>query len=82
MEWFEASKTGRLLAYTLVTFPPESMTRYAPYIVAVAELDDGCRLLAHITGVTPKTLRVGMRVRVVSHRVAEDRIVYKFKPVE
>jgi hypothetical protein len=82
MEWFEASKTGKLLAYTLVTFPPESMTRHAPYIVAVAELDDGSRLLAHITGVTPKTLKIGMRVQVVSHQVSEDRIVYKFKPLE
>jgi hypothetical protein len=82
VEWFEASKTGRLLSYTLVTFPPESMARYAPYIVAVAELDDGSRLLAHITGVTPKTLKVGMRVQVISHKVAEDRIVYKFKPEE
>ena len=70
------------MSYTLVTFPPESMTRYAPYIVAVAELDDGSRLLAHITGVTPKTLKVGMRVQVISHKVTEDRIVYKFKPAE
>ena len=78
----EAPKTGKLVSYTLVTFPPESMTRYAPYIVAVAELDDGSRLLAHITGVTPKTLKVGMRVQVISHKVTEDRIVYKFKPAE
>jgi hypothetical protein len=82
MEWFEAPKTGKLLAYTMVTFPPESMTRHAPYIVAVAELDDGSRLLAHITGVTPKTLKVGLRVQVVSHQVTEDRIVYKFKPAQ
>ena len=82
MEWFEAPKTGKIVTYTLVTFPPESMTKYAPYIVAVAELDDGSRLLAHITGVTPKTLKVGMRVQVVNLRVTEDRIVYKFKPAE
>ena len=82
MVWFEAPKTGKILAYTLVTFGPESMAKYAPYIVAVAELDDGPRLLAHITGVTPKTLKVGMRVQVVSHHVTEDRIVYKFKPAE
>jgi uncharacterized OB-fold protein len=81
MEWFEASKKGRVLTYTLVTFPPESMTKYAPYIVAIAELDDGSRLLAHITGVTPKTLKVGMRVQVVSLQVTEDRIVYKLKPM-
>jgi len=82
MEWFEAPKTGKILTYTLVTFGPESMAKYAPYIIAVAELDDGSRLLAHITGVTPKTLKVDMRVQVVSHHVTEDRIVYKFRPTE
>lgn len=82
MEWFEAPKAGKILTYTLVTFPPESMTKYAPYIVAVAELDNGSRLLAHITGVTPKTLKVGMRVQVVSLQVTHDRIVYKFKPIQ
>jgi len=81
MEWFEAPRQGKILTYTLVTFPPESMSKYAPYIVAVAELEDGSRLLAQLTGVTPKSLRVGMAVHVVSHQVSEDRIVYKFKPL-
>lgn len=81
VEWFEAPRQGRILTYTLVTYPPESMSKYAPYIVAVAELKDGSRVLAQLTGVTPKTLKVGMPVRVVSHRVSEDRIVYKFKPL-
>ena len=81
MEWFEAPKKGKILTYTLVTFPPESMVKYAPYIVAIAELDDGSRLLAHMTGATPKTLKVDMRVQVVSLHVKEDRIVYKLKPM-
>jgi len=81
MEWFDAPRQGKILTYTLVTFPPESMSKYAPYIVAVAELEDGSRLLAQLTGVTPKSLRVGMKVQVVSHQVSEERIVYKFKPI-
>jgi len=81
MEWFEAPRQGKILTYTLVTFPPESMSKYAPYIVAVAELEDGSRLLAQLTGVTPKSLGVDMKVQVVSHQVSEDRIVYKFKPL-
>ena len=50
--------------------------------MAVAELKDGTRVLAQLTGVTPKTLKVGMPVKVVGHRVSEDRIVYKFKPLK
>jgi len=80
MEWYEAPKKGKLLAYTIIMYPPESMQKYAPYIVAVAELEDGTRLLSHIVGVTPKTLKVGMPIEVSISKVSEDRITYKFKP--
>jgi len=81
MEWYEAPTKGRLFTYTIVTFPPDSMAKYAPYIVAVAELEDGSRLLAQITGVTPQTLQVGLPVQVVPYQISQDRIAYKFKPL-
>jgi len=81
VEWFEAPRRGKILAYTSVGFPPQSMSKKAPYIVATAELTDGSRLLAQLTGATLKTLRVGMRVQVVSCPVSTDRIVYEFKPI-
>ena len=81
MDWYEAPSKGKLVTYTMVTFPPDSMTKYAPYIVAVAELQDGSRLLAQITGVTPQTLQVGLPIQVVPHQISQDRIAYKFKPL-
>lgn len=80
MEWYEAPKKGKLLTYTMIMYPPESMQKYAPYIVAVAELEDGTRLLSHIVDVTPKTLKIGMPIEVSISKVSEDRITYKFKP--
>jgi len=80
VKWYEAPTHGKLLTYTLVTFPPASMTQYAPYIVALAELEDGSRLLAQIIGVSPKTLHVGLPLQVVPHQISKDRIAYKFKP--
>ncbi len=80
-EWYEAPTKGQIATHTIVAFPPDSMARYAPYIVAVAELDDGSRILAQITGVTPATLKVGLPVQVVPHQISQDRIVYKFKPL-
>jgi len=80
-EWYEAPTKGKLFTYTMVTYPPDSMAKYAPYIVAVAELEDGTRLLAQITGVTPTTLKVGLPIQIVPHQIAEDRITYKFKPL-
>lgn len=81
LEWYTAPTKGKLVTYTLVTFPPDSMSKYAPYIVAIAELEDGSRLLAHITGVTPKTLQVDLPIQAVTHQISEDRIVYRFKPL-
>ncbi len=81
MEWFEAPRQGRLLSYTMVTFAPESMSKYSPYIVAVVELEGGLSLLAQLTGVGPSSLKVGLPVQVASHQVSEDRVVYKFKPI-
>ncbi len=81
MEWFEASRRGKILTYTSVGSPPQSMSKHAPYIVAIAELKDGPRLLARLTGVTLERLRVGMPVQVVSRPVSADRIVYEFKPI-
>lgn len=81
IEWYEAPTRGKLLTYTIVTLPPDSMARYAPYIVGVAELEDGSRLLAHVTGVTPQTLKPGLPIQVVPHQISEDRIAYKFKPL-
>jgi uncharacterized OB-fold protein len=80
VDWYEAPMRGKIFTYTIVTFPPDSMSKYAPYIVAVAELDDGSRLLAQISGVTPKTLQVGLRVQVVPYQISQDRVAYKFKP--
>jgi len=82
VEWFEASHRGKILTYTLIGFPPKSMSKHAPYVVAIAELEDGSRLLAQLTGVTLKTLRVGMPVQVASRPLSKDKIVYEFKPIE
>lgn len=81
IEWFEAPKQGKLLTYTIVVSPPESMTKQAPYIIALAELDEGSRLLAHITDVTQKNLKLGMRLQVVPRQIDADRIAYGFKPL-
>ena len=81
MEWFEASRQGKILTYTSVGSPPQSMSKHAPYLVAIAELKDASRLLAQLTGVTLKALKVGMPVEVVSRLVSTDRIVYEFEHV-
>jgi uncharacterized OB-fold protein len=81
MEWYEAPKQGKLLTYTIVAFPPESMTKHAPYTVAIAKLNDGSRLLGHLTDITQTNLKLDMQVQVVLRRISADRITYEFKPL-
>lgn len=80
LEWFDAPNKGTIQTYTIVSFAPESMSKYSPYIVAIAQLEDGSSLMGQLTGVTPSMLKVGLRIQVVPHQPDIDRIVYKFKP--
>ncbi len=80
IEWFEAPRYGRIIAFSIINFAPASMAKFTPYIIAVAELEDGLRIPGHLTGVTPKDLKVGLSIQVAFQKLNEDRIVYKFKP--
>ena len=81
LEWFDAPNRGKLRTYTVVSFAPESMSKYAPYIVGVAEVEGGLSLMGQLVGVTPSMLKVGLPIQIVSHQPDTDRMVYKFKPV-
>jgi len=81
LEWFDAPNIGKLRTYTVVSFAPESMSKYAPYIVGVAEVEGGLSLMGQLTGVTPSMLKVGLPIQIVPHQPDTDRTVYKFKPV-
>ena len=61
--------------------------KYAPYVVALVELDDGVRILTQVVDVEPEDMKTGMRVEVAFRRVKEDgnsgiiEYGYKFRPV-
>jgi len=80
LEWFDAPNRGKIRTYTVVSFAPESMSKYAPYIVGIAEVEGGMSLMGQLTGVAPSTLKVGLPIQIVAHHPNTDRTVYKFKP--
>lgn len=80
VEWFEAPMKGKLLTYTQVEVPPEKHAKNAPYVVGVAELGVGLRLLARVVGFEGEELKVGMAVEVAPLQIADDRIAYILKP--
>jgi uncharacterized OB-fold protein len=83
VEWVEISREGRLLAHAVVNIKPESYQQYEDYIVGVAEMDDGFKVLAWIKCDDPERLKRGMRVRLEIDKMRGSGIpFYQLTPTE
>lgn len=86
MEEVELPRSGKLLTFSIVRYPPEEFVEYAPYAVGVVELENGVRVLAQITDADVEELRTGIEVEMVVRKIKDlgerDIIVYgyKFRP--
>ncbi len=83
----ELSRTGKIYSYTVIRTPPREREHQGPYILAIVELDDGCRLLAEIVDCSPDEVYIGMPVELVFRKYGEESssgIIYygyKFRPI-
>ena len=59
LEWRVSAGKGEVHATTVV-FPREG----APYNVALVVLDEGFRMMTRVDGIDPKSVAIGMKVRV------------------
>lgn len=76
-EWFEASGRGSVYTLSWISRKPPA----EPYHVALIDLDEGARLMSRVEGVTPETLRIGMKVEAYVDRSGEVPLLL-FRPVE
>ena len=80
------AETGSLLTYTVIRVPPATFEDQTPYVLAIAELDDGVRLTAQVVDCDFAALKVGMRVRLEFRRISQESAAgviyygYKFVP--
>lgn len=87
LEEVKLSERGRVVSYTVVRNPPKEYEKYAPYIVALIELEDGARILSQVVDCEPEEVHLGMEVEATFRRVREDgpsgiiEYGYKFRPV-
>jgi len=87
MEECGLGDSGRVVTWTVVRSPPAGYEKYAPYVVALVELDGGARVLSQLVDVEPEQVEAGMRVEAAFRRVKEDgdsgiiEYGYKFRPV-
>ena len=78
VEWIRLSGRGRLITYTTAHFAPAGFE--APYTLALAELEEGVRVFTRISkDVKQDEIELGMNVKLVPIRLADDRITYELK---
>jgi uncharacterized OB-fold protein len=81
------AETGWVVSWTVVRNPPVDYMEYAPYVVALIELDDGVRVLSQLVDVEPFKVETGMRVEAAFRRVKVDgnsgiiEYGFKFRPI-
>lgn len=80
-EWVELSKKAKLLTYTQVQVTPASFVDHDPYIVAIAELREGPKILAWIENSDIEKLFPGMELEIETRISKEGNPYYVFRPV-
>ena len=65
---------GEIVTWTIIYVPPGGFSSYAPYPLAVIELDSGERITAQIVDYDKETLKSKGRVRTVLRRIMEPSV--------
>jgi len=85
-EPYSMSGRGSVYSFSEVYTPAESFAAYAPYVVALVQLDEGPLLTAQLTDVDYRDVYVGMPVEMVTRKLGADgpdgliAYGYKFRP--
>lgn len=83
----ELSGRGTILAHTIVHQPADGFELQVPYVMAIVELEEGCRLMTQVVDAAPGALKPGLAVEATFRRIREDGrggviyYGYKFRPV-
>ena len=83
LNWTPVSGRGHIYTMTIVhKAPGAAFQADAPYVVALVELEEGCRVMSNIVEVKadPEHVRIGMRVEIVYGSVTEAVTLPKFRP--
>jgi uncharacterized protein len=82
-EWapIEASGRGTIYSYVVNHHPQVPAFDY-PLVVALIELEEGTRLVANVSGITPETVAIGMPVQAAFETFDDDLTLPVFHPVD
>ena len=86
MERVKLKGRGTVVAYTIVHEAPAQYEMMKPYVLAIIEMEEGCRLTSQIIDVEPSKVKIGMPVESVFRKLGQDgesgiiHYGYKFRP--
>ena len=81
MKWTELDGVGEIVTFTQVFVKPASFSEEPDYIVAIAQLKEGVKALAWLTGIKIEDVQIGMKVKLVAKVISDKRVSYEFTPV-
>ena len=78
--WVKSTGRGKIITWTVIhrAFHP-AFTEEVPYVVALAAMDEGVRMMANLRGVKPKDVRENMPVEVFFEKLSDDISLPQFR---
>ena len=83
---YDFSGKGTIYSYTTVADAPDGFEGFAPYTVALVQLEEGPMITAQLTDVGNAKLKIGMPVEMVTRKLKAEGdqgllvYGYKFRP--
>ena len=80
MEWFEIKGNGKLTTYTVVNYGPTGFEDETPYILAIAEFEDGIKIFGRLSrNIKVSDIEVGMELKIMPAKLPGGRVSYEFQ---
>ena len=86
MERAKLNGKGTVVSYTVVHEAPAQYEMMKPYVLAIIEMEERCRLTSQIIDVDPSTVKIGMPVEATFRKLGQEgesgiiHYGYKFRP--
>lgn len=79
LEWTASSGRGTVYSFSVVHRPP-SPGFEVPYVVVIAELEEGWHMLSNLIGCPPGDVRTGMPIEVAFEAKSDEITLPCFRP--
>jgi hypothetical protein len=79
LAWVASSGRGAVYSFTVV-HRPQRPAFEVPYVVVIAELEEGWSMLSNLVDCDPADVRVGLPIEVVFRAMSEEITLPYFRP--